>query len=575
MRPTGPHEPDSGRARLGILLAALCCPVLSGCLLFAGRHWEEARTGTIEPINRTLHMQLPRSIAARDLDSVMAFYSPDAAGTGVSWNDPVEISQDFNEKRIRWTGPEAAESIDARYRQLFEVFDYVEKADLRVHRVHWDHHETGEMGGQGRGFPADIRLIVRGKSAGGARQILQQSARVWIAERDGRWLLTGEQIIGRELVTSTAPAFELATEPAGIDDRHDTAGAPAFRLIGDTTISSGSAVGDLDCDGWEDIALLGSSRVTAYKNGGDGTFRNVSVDMGFGENMDIAGTGLVAFDADNDGDLDLWLSGVRGERFFRNDDCGSFVDATDAAGLGKTRWSSMPVVADYDLDGFLDVYVVRMGDHSTDAPKPNWQAVNGVTDSLYHNNGDGTFTDVSRRAGIRQTGWGLAAGWSDYNADGYPDLYVGNEFGHNALYRNDRDGTFTEVAASAGVLDRGAAMGVSWGDYDNDGHIDLFVSNMYANSRWVLFHPEFPSPVPWYFSWVPRSDVDQITDELTRGSSLLRNNGDGTFTDVSDAAGVRDCQWGWGAAFLDYNNDGWLDVYATNGFVSGRTTDDL
>lgn len=118
-------------------------------------------------------------------------------------------------------------------------------------------------------------------------------------------------------------------------------------------------------------------------------------------------------------------------------------------------------------------------------------------------------------------------------------------------------------------------MGIAWGDYDNDGNLDLFISNMYANSRWALFHPDFPPPVPWYFSWVPRSNVDHIIDELSRGSTLLHNNGDGTFTDVSDQAGIRDGQWGWGAEFLDYNNDGRLDIYAANGFITGPVPDDI
>ena len=118
-------------------------------------------------------------------------------------------------------------------------------------------------------------------------------------------------------------------------------------------------------------------------------------------------------------------------------------------------------------------------------------------------------------------------------------------------------------------------MGITWGDYDNYGDLDLFVNNMYANSRWALFHPEFPPPVPWYYRWVPRSRVEQVIHELTRGSTLLRNDGYGSFTDVSEAAGVRDCQWGWGAEFFDYNNDGRLDIYCANGFVSGPRLDDV
>jgi hypothetical protein len=206
---------------------------------------------------------------------------------------------------------------------------------------------------------------------------------------------------------------------------------------------------------------------------------------------------------------------------------------------------------------------------------PNWEATNGIPDSLYHNNGDGTFSEVSRVAGIRDTGWGLAGAWGDYDNDGWPDLYVGNEFGTGALYHNERDGTFREVGAETNADTRSSAMGVAWGDIDNDGDLDLYVSNMYANSRWALFHPEWPVPVPWYLRWAPRDRVDMIIDELSRGSTLMRNNGDGTFTDASDTAGVRDAQWGWGVEFIDYNNDGWLDVYNANGMLTGQLLDDV
>jgi hypothetical protein len=283
----------------------------------------------------------------------------------------------------------------------------------------------------------------------------------------------------------------------------------------------------------------------------------------------------VFFDADNDGDPDLWLCGIRAERFFRNDGCGRFVDATAAAGIAPSQWSTMPLVSDYDRDGHLDVYVVRMGNHESTAPRPSWEARNGVRDTLYHNRGDGTFEDVTDAAGIRGTTWGFAAAWGDYDNDRDPDLYVGNEFGLNSLYRNNGDGTFTDVADQAGARDRGSAMGVAWSDFNNDGHLDLYVANMYPNSRWALFHPDFPPPVPWFLRWLPRSEIHKVLEELTRGNTLLQNNGDGTFTDVTDDAGVRDCQWGWAANFLDYDNDGRLDIYATNGYVSGPVMDDI
>jgi FG-GAP-like repeat len=561
-------------------LALMALPALSGCLLLAGRHWEETRKTVIEPINAALHHHLPKDIKDKNLDAILAVYAVDH-GSGVTWNDPVPVPGEFTEQRVRWQGPPASESIRSRYERLLALFATIDKAEMRIKRVYWDRlsapplSDSRAAGGSTRGFPADIRLIVRGLGPDGDRRTVDQHARVWLAQIHGGWALIGEEITGREMVSSTRPAFEVATAAAGIDDVHETDASPTFRLIGDTKASSGVAVADIDCDGFEDVALLSSSHLKIYRNNGNGTFTDVTVSTGLPDSFALAGTGLVFFDADNDGAPDLWVSGIYGDRFYHNEGCGTFVDATAEAAIRSSRWSSMAAVADYDRDGFLDVYVVRMGDHEHTAPTPNWEARNGIADTLYHNNGDGTFTDVSAAAGIHETGWGLAAAWGDYNNDGYPDLYVGNEFGTSTLYRNNGDGTFTNVSKESGAGDRGATMGVAWGDYNNDGYLDLYVSRMYANSRWALFHPDFPPPVPWYYSWVPRADIDAVTDQETRGSELLRNNGDGTFTDVSDQAGVRDTQWGWATQFLDYDNDGRLDIYSMNGFVSGPLLDDV
>src|SRR5262249_33436152 len=158
------------------------------------------------------------------------------------------------------------------------------------------------------------------------------------------WVITAEEITARELVTAARPRFELATEAAGIQNVHDVSGSPTFRLIGDLAASSGVAVSDIDCDGFEDIALLSTSHLALYRNNGNGTFSDVTVSAGLDVPLDSAATGLVFFDADNDGDPDLWVSGVYGDHFYRNDGCGVFVDATASAGIGPSRWSSMPVV---------------------------------------------------------------------------------------------------------------------------------------------------------------------------------------------------------------------------------------
>jgi hypothetical protein len=553
--------------RNALLVAALIGSCLPGCWRYTGRHWEEVRQGVIEPVNTAVHRHLPRDIKAKDMDAVLGAYAVET-GSGLVWNEPTAVADGFAERRVRWTGPTGTEPLRTRYEHVFATFATIERAEVRIHRVDWDQRDA-------KGYPADVRLLVRGLGPDGSRRMLDQHMRVWLDQRDGRWLLTGEEITARELVSTQLPAFDVATDSARLQDVHDIDGSPPFKLLGDIGTSSGLAVADVDCDGYEDVALLSSSRLRLFRNAADGTFTDVTAAMGLPAQIDIAGTGLVFFDFDNDGDPDLWITGIRGQRLYRNDGCHGFTDITDAAGIGPSVWASMPIVADYDRDGWLDVFVVRMGDHQHTSPLPDWDAHNGTPDSLYHNNGDGTFTEVAKAAGVADTGWGLAGAWGDYDNDGWPDLYVGNEFGIGALYHNERNGTFRDASVAAHAHQRGTSMGVAWGDYDNDGYLDLYLSNMYANSRWALFHPEWPVPMPWYLRWAPRDRVDTIIDELSRGGALLHNNGDGTFTDVSDAAGIRDSQWGWGAEFLDYNEDGRLDIYNTNGMVTGPLLDDV
>lgn len=548
-----------------VLLVVAALTTLPGCFASV-EQWEKTRKTEIDPINSAIHRHLPGDIKSRDVDTILRNYDLEV-GDGITWTSPVDVSGDFQERRTRWE-TDGTESIRERYERLVGLFSEIEKAEVRIHRIHWDESNQD-------GYPTEARFVIRGTGPKGESRFLEQEALLHIDRRGGEWVVTRETIEAREMLDSTRPRFAVATEMAGLSDVHDLSGSPRFRLIGEMAASSGSAVADFDCDGYEDLALLSTNHVTLYRNAADGSFLPANDDVGLPATLPISGSGIVFFDAENDGDPDLWISGLLGQRFFSNEGCGRFVDHTDIAGIAPSTWSSMPLVADYDSDGFLDVYVVRMGDHEKSAPSPSWNARNGIQDSLYRNRGDGTFEEVTEEAGIAEGGWGLAGAWGDFDGDGDPDLYVGNEFGTNALYRNDGDGTFTDVAEEAGVLDRGAAMGITWGDYDADGRLDLFVSNMYANSRWAMFHPDYPTPLPWYLKWVPRDVVDDVTDELTRGSTLLRNRGDGTFEDVSDTAGIRDGQWGWGAEFLDYDNDGLLDIYAVNGFISGPLLDDV
>jgi len=541
--------------------------------------WEQARAQLIDPLNSTLHRHWPSLLRKRDLDGLMRLYATET-GTGPGFGSSRSTAASATERTLRWTGPVVEEPIRQRYSQLLELFGELHRTELRIDRVDWRH--PGPLGHR-----ATVRLIVKGKGPEGDLRQLEQHATLWVRFFDPFWEITSEEVTARSLVSADAPRFEWLTSEAGIDDVHANEASPPFRLFGsgpDNPVrqASGVAVGDADGDGCEDLVLTGSPVLSFYRGRCDGTFEEATAASGLPRPYPAAASGAVFFDYDNDGWSDLYVAAVKGgDRLFHNEGRGRFVDVSARAGITPGRWGSMPVVADYDRDGFLDVYIARMGDHELSSPRPPYAAENGVRGTLLHNQGDGSFVDVSAEAGVDSAGWDMAAGWADYDDDGWPDLYVSNEFGDNHLYRNARDGTFRDTTRESGTAEGGSGMGVAWGDVDGDGDLDLFVSAMHANSGWVLFHPEFPLPIPWYhrllgrFTDVVQRRADDITDRLSRGSSLFRNEGDGTFTDISDSAGVRDGQWGWGAQFLDYDNDGRLDLYAVNGFITGPLEDDV
>jgi hypothetical protein len=232
-------------------------------------------------------------------------------------------------------------------------------------------------------------------------------------------------------------------------------------------------------------------------------------------------------------------------------------------------------LADYDLDGDLDLYVCSydfwQSESAYDAPTPYYDARNGPPNLLFRNLGDGRFEEATAAAGLMQNNdrFSFSAAWGDYDDDGDPDLYVANDFGRNNLYRNNGDGTFADVAAAAGVEDLAAGMSAAWGDYDNDGDLDLYVSNMWSSAgQRLTFNPQFANVAA-------SEDLRGNYRRQARGNSLFRNRGDGTFEDVSLAAGVTMGRWAWGSDFVDLDNDGSLDLFVQNGYITGERLDDL
>lgn len=312
----------------------------------------------------------------------------------------------------------------------------------------------------------------------------------------------------------------------------------------------GASWADYDKDGHLDLLTLGG-RNHLYRNMG-GAFREVTEEAGLPISAKVnAG---VFGDFDNDGCPDLYLAAGYGSQkrdyLFHNNCDGTFTNATVSAGLPKENFFGEGAAwADYDNDGYLDIYVANYG---TWERKPEKEEYFSEPNFLYRNNGDGTFTDVTKKAGVtgvtnctqqQRTIFGKKVIglpfkesyqpiWFDYNNDGNIDLFIATDAGVSPLYKSNGDGTFREVTKEAGLCRRGTGMGVTVGDYDNDGYFDLYVTNIGANFLW-------------------------------------RNNGNGTFSEIAAELEVADpLSIGWGTAFLDYDNDGYLDLYITNGMAN-------
>jgi hypothetical protein len=368
--------------------------------------------------------------------------------------------------------------------------------------------------------------------------------------------------------TGSPVQFIDVAEQAGLKIPNVWGGIDHKRVIIETK-GSGIAFFDYDNDGWLDIYLTNGSRLDAhwpagkeptthlYKNNHDGTFTDVTERSGIGRSG--WQTGVCVGDYDNDGWDDLFCTFWGHNILFHNNGNGTFTDATKKAGLyqSKGRWGTGGSFLDYDRDGHLDLFVCNFVKLDPDQPPSindasfcQWKGVPtmcgprglpGDTNILYHNNGDGTFTDVSEKAGILKPGprYSITSVSYDFDNDAWPDIYVAVDSEPSILFKNNHDGTFTDVAVIAGCAynDDGheqAGMGLGVADYDCDGWFDIFKTN-FADDTCNLYH----------------------------------NNGDGTFSDLSfnSGVGINNNYVAWGCAFIDYDNDGWPDIMQINGHV--------
>ncbi len=335
---------------------------------------------------------------------------------------------------------------------------------------------------------------------------------------------------------------------------------------------NGVSVGDIDGDGFDDLYVCQPAGLPnrLYRNRGDGTFEDITEASGVGI---LENTACALFaDVDNDGRQDLIVVRTGGPLLFLNQGGGKFRQKPDAFKFATPPQGTFTgaAVADYDRDGWLDIYfclyIYYQGTDQYKYPSPYYDAENGPPNFMMRNNRDGTFRDVTTQSGLdrNNTRYSFCCGWSDYNRDGWPDLYVVNDFGRKNLYRNNGDGTFTDVAAQTGVEDIGAGMGVCWFDYDNDGDEDLYVADMWsAAGNRVSMQEAFQKDAP--------EEVRALYRKHARGNSLFRNNKDGAFQDTSASAGVEMGRWSWSSDAWDFDHDGFPDLYIANGMISGAS----
>jgi len=362
-------------------------------------------------------------------------------------------------------------------------------------------------------------------------------------------------------ILSSAPpsgiAFNDVTTAAGIKFTHNS-GRSGHKYLPET-LGAGAAFFDADGDGLPDILLINgkdwepSGRKTPsalYKNNGNGTFTNITA--GSGLDVEMYGMGVAVADYDNDGREDVYVTALGGDHLFHNEGRGKFLDVTKTSGMTNAAFGTSAAWFDYDRDGKLDLFV---GNYVQWTPKGDlWCSLDGVSKSyctpesylgssvrLFHNLGDGKFEDVSKKAGVSDpTSKSLGISVFDYNGDGWPDVFVANDTQPNKLYRNNKNGTFTDQALGAGVafsedgVARGA-MGTDSADYDRSGRPHLLVGN-FANQMIALYHNEGTG---LFVDEAPKSTV---------GRASLLSLTFGTF-------------------FFDYDLDGWPDILAANGHI--------
>ncbi len=524
-------------------------------------------------------LSFSKAVKARDAAALAGLFTPGYKGNVLGLNGMEQVEDKDGIRRYKMkggaavTGPEAAA---AEWKAYLDGFESIEEVSLFVHRLKdWQ---------ASPGPDAVVRFELIGTPKGAKQAGIDRALFDAKFDASGGSLKFREAALqeGSRYISETPQFVNVADEAGiGIVNRYYPAFLNTPQKFGMIRYGPGGITAtDYDNDGFYDIFIPDGVESKLFRNTKDGKFEDVTAKAGL-TGLDGVSVGVFA-DYDNDGFKDFFVSRTyKPNQLFHNNGDGTFTDVTKKAGIGEDCCTTVASWADYDNDGRLDLYVGRYLDPRDRIPT-TFYARNGEPNQLYHNNGDGTFTNVTEKAGVGEIGLCLGNVWGDIDDDGFPDLFVVNDFGRSTLYHNNKNGTFTDITVKAGALAYGAGMNASMADYDNDGRLDLYTTAIRSEHAWFAEFPTvmrymqnvwlqnvWKSDMPLYWQIFQQSGFGfvEVFQMMADGNALLRNRGDLTFEDMRWKANANPPGWFWGAYFGDYDNDGWLDIYAVNGWA--------
>ncbi len=458
-------------------------------------------------------------------------------------------------------------AFSASMAELFQPWQEISSA-------RWDVYRADFQPGRPTWGQATLTLKVLGLDVKGRPTSLTLDGIAQFVRDRNNWYLRGFDVVALERLNRANPMFTEVTKEVGIGyeplPREDDDAAFPFRHL--RLPYNGAGAGDANGDGIFDIFVSGKERNFLYLGRKDGTFDEAAEAWGLLEPGD--GTGSVFFDYDNDGDQDLAVGGegflskdgtpkYNQLRLYRNDG-DHYTDVSVDMGMGQYMFSYGLAVVDYDLDGWLDLYVCNYGTFSLFRNNAWDEADNGQADVFFRNMEGKGFKEVSEKANTADPRWSFAAAAADYDRDGDQDIYVVHDFGLNALFGNNGDGTFTDIADRATTMDLGFGMNVSWGDLNNDGLLDLYIANMRTSAGMRVVD-----------RLNRQADGMMAVMKLSRGNTILLQQEDHSFELLPEEKGGIQGDWAWGCLPNDFDLDGRLDVFCTNGYISRNGAGDI